>query len=78
MAGSDLYVGTLDLLILKAVSWGPIHGYGIGRWIRQTTDDVLTVQEGRCIRPCTGSSARAGWTRTGASPRPVGKPSTTG
>ena len=46
MAGSDLYVGTLDVLILKAVSWGPMHGYGIGRWIRQTTDDVLTVQEG--------------------------------
>ncbi|HVX41213.1 MAG TPA: PadR family transcriptional regulator [Gemmatimonadaceae bacterium] len=46
MAGSDLFVGTLDVLILKAVSWGPIHGYGIGRWIRQTTHDALQVQEG--------------------------------
>jgi PadR family transcriptional regulator, regulatory protein PadR len=46
MAGSDLYIGTLDVLILKALSWGPMHGYGIGRWIRQTTEDVLTVQEG--------------------------------
>lgn len=46
MAGSDLFVGTLDVLILKAVSWGPIHGYGIGRWIRQTTNDALQVQEG--------------------------------
>ncbi len=46
MAGSDLFVGTLDVLILKAVSWGPIHGYGIGRWIRQTTRDALQVQEG--------------------------------
>ena len=46
MAGSDLFTGTLDVLILKAVSWGPMHGYAIGRWIRQTTDDVLQVQEG--------------------------------
>ena len=46
MAGSNLYTGTLDLLVLKAVSWGPRHGYAIGRWIRETTDDVLVVQEG--------------------------------
>ena len=43
---SDLYTGTLDVLILKAVSWGPRHGYAIGRWIRDTTEDVLNVQEG--------------------------------
>ena len=46
MAGSDLFVGTLDVLILKAVSWGPRHGYGIGRWIRETTANALVVQEG--------------------------------
>src|SRR5215204_2626984 len=46
MAGSDLYTGTLELLILKAVSWGPRHGYAIGRWIRETTRDTLVVQEG--------------------------------
>jgi transcriptional regulator len=46
MAGSNLYTGTLDLLILKAVSWGPRHGYAVGRWIRETTEDVLNVQEG--------------------------------
>ncbi len=43
---SDLYTGTLDVLILKAVSWAPSHGYAIGRWIRDTTEDVLNVQEG--------------------------------
>ena len=43
---SDLFVGTLDILVLKAVSWGPRHGYAIGRWIRDTTSDALTVQEG--------------------------------
>ena len=46
MAGSDLFTGSLDLLVLKAVSWGPMHGYAIGRWIRQSTSDALSIQEG--------------------------------
>jgi transcriptional regulator len=46
MAGSDLFTGTLDILILKAVTWGPAHGYGIGKWIRETTGDTVVVQEG--------------------------------
>ena len=60
MAGSDLYLGTLDVLILKAVSRGPMHGYAIGRWIRQTTDDVLTVQEG-ALYPALHRLQRRGW-----------------
>ena len=46
MAGSDLFTGTLDVLILKTLSWGPMHGYAIGRWIRETTSEVLRVEEG--------------------------------
>jgi transcriptional regulator len=46
MAGSDLFTGTLEILILKAVSWGPRHGYAIGRWIRESTSDGVIVQEG--------------------------------
>jgi transcriptional regulator len=46
MPGSDMFTGTLDVLILKALSWGPRHGYAIGRWIRETTRDSLVVQEG--------------------------------
>lgn len=60
MAGSDLFVGTLDVLILKAVSAGPMHGYGIGRWIRQTTDDALTIQEG-ALYPALHRLQRKGW-----------------
>jgi len=41
-----LLKGTLDVLILKSLSWGPLHGYAVSRWIRQITDDVLEVQEG--------------------------------
>ena len=60
MAGSDLYVGTLDVLILKAVSWGPMHGYAVGRWIRQTTDQALTVQEG-ALYPALHRLHAKGW-----------------
>lgn len=46
MAGSNLFTGTLDLLILKALEPGPLHGYGIGRWIRETGGGPLQVEEG--------------------------------
>ena len=46
MAGSDLFTGSLDLLVLKAVSWGPMHGYAIARWIRDSTDGSLLVRDG--------------------------------
>ena len=42
----DILRGTLDLLILRALSWGPAHGYGVARWIEQATEDVLQVEEG--------------------------------
>ncbi len=42
----DLLQGTLDLLVLKTLSWGPAHGYAIARWIQQLTGEVLTVGEG--------------------------------
>lgn len=46
MPGSDVFTGTLDLLALKALSWGPRHGYAIGRWIRETTAEDLVIHEG--------------------------------
>jgi transcriptional regulator len=46
MAGSDLFTGSLDLIILKSLSWGPMHGYAIGQWIRTSTKEGLTVREG--------------------------------
>jgi PadR family transcriptional regulator PadR len=42
----DLLQGTLDLLILKTLSWGPAHGYAVARWIDQLTGEVLQVGEG--------------------------------
>ena len=43
---SDLLPGTLDMLILKTLTRGPMHGYGIADFIQQTSDDVLRVEEG--------------------------------
>jgi PadR family transcriptional regulator PadR len=43
---TDVLKGTLDLMILKALSWGPTHGYGLTKWIRQTTDETLQVEDG--------------------------------
>lgn len=41
----DLLQGTLDVMILKALSWGPMHGFGVARWIRTTTDEVLQIDD---------------------------------
>lgn len=38
--------GTLDLLVLKAVSWGPRHGYAVAEWIHSVTERELLVEEG--------------------------------
>ena len=38
--------GAIELLILKTLSWGPMHGYAIAKWIQDTTDDALRVEEG--------------------------------
>jgi transcriptional regulator len=42
----DFLQGTLDLLILKTLSWGPAHGYAVARWIEQLTGQALSVGEG--------------------------------
>ncbi|MQA90182.1 MAG: PadR family transcriptional regulator [Gemmatimonas sp.] len=48
MAASNLSLlqGTLDVLVLKALIFGPQHGYGVVRWIRDTTDGALEIEEG--------------------------------
>jgi transcriptional regulator len=46
MAGADIYSGSLELIILKSLTWGPLHGYAIGRWIRQSTHEALIIKEG--------------------------------
>jgi PadR family transcriptional regulator PadR len=41
-----LLPGTLDVLVLKAIAAAPNHGYGVARWVREVTDDELTIEDG--------------------------------
>ena len=45
-ANLELLQGTLDLLILKTLTWGPRHGYAIARWIADRTRDELVIEDG--------------------------------
>ncbi|HEY7895827.1 MAG TPA: helix-turn-helix transcriptional regulator, partial [Gemmatimonadaceae bacterium] len=45
-ASGDLVPGTLEMLILKTLSLGPLHGYGIAQHIHRLSSEVLTVEEG--------------------------------
>src|ERR1700750_2251652 len=42
----EFKAGAIEVLVLKSVSWGPMHGYAIARWIQDTTNDALRVEEG--------------------------------
>ncbi len=59
---SDLLQGTLDMLILKVVAAGPIHGYGVARRIQQISRDVLQVQQGS-LYPALHRLENRGWLR---------------
>ena len=59
-AAPEILRGTLDLLILKALSWGPAHGYGVARWIQQATNDALAVGEGT-LYPALHRLEERGW-----------------
>lgn len=57
---AGLLQGTVELLILKTLSWGPMHGYGIASWIESVTDDVLRVEEGS-LYPALYRMTRKRW-----------------
>src|SRR2546430_16884568 len=68
---SELLQGTLDLLILKTVALGPVHGYGISQRIQQVSREALQVQQGslypalhrlgkRGLRPATSGASGSG------------------
>jgi PadR family transcriptional regulator PadR len=57
---SDLLQGTLDLLILKIVALGPVHGYGISQRIQQVSREALQVQQGS-LYPALHRLEKRGW-----------------
>lgn len=56
----DLLQGTLDMLILKALVWGPQHGYAVMRWIRRTSEEALRLEEG-ALYPALHRLEARGW-----------------
>ncbi|MDQ3254618.1 MAG: PadR family transcriptional regulator [Acidobacteriota bacterium] len=55
-----LLPGTLEMLVLKTLTRGPLHGYGIAQYIQQVTDDVLQVEEGS-LYPALQRLQLKGW-----------------
>jgi len=53
MEAGELIQGTLEMLILKALLRGPLHGYSVAEWIQETSQQMLRVEEAHSIRRCT-------------------------
>lgn len=56
----DRLHGTLDTLVLKTLSWGPRHGYWIARWLEDTTENGIRVEEGS-LYPALYRMEKRGW-----------------
>ena len=56
----ELLQGTLDMLILRTLQWGPHHGHGIGQMIRQQSEDLLKVETGS-LYPALHRLVKRGW-----------------
>ena len=56
----DRLRGTLDVLILKTLTWGPRHGYAVARWLEETTGDSLVIEEGS-LYPSLYRMEQRGW-----------------
>jgi len=52
--------GTLEALVLKTLTWGVRHGYGIAKWIEEATDEAVAVEEGS-LYPALYRMERRGW-----------------
>jgi PadR family transcriptional regulator, regulatory protein PadR len=60
---ADLLQGTLDMLILKALAAGPMHGYGVGQRITQLAEEMLKVEEGS-LYPALYRLEERGWIKS--------------
>ena len=57
---ADLLQGTLDMLLLRALSLGPLHGYGVIQRLRQMSDEMLSVEQG-ALYPALSRIEQKGW-----------------
>jgi hypothetical protein len=77
MKKTDLLQGTLDLLVLRALALGPLHGLGVSNRITQITQGVFQVNLARFFPRCTAWRRRAGSHPNGVNPRTTAGPSIT-
>ena len=57
---ADMLHGTLDALVLKTLTWGVRHGYGIAKWIEDATGNAVVVEEGS-LYPALYRMEKRGW-----------------
>ena len=69
---AELLQGTLDLLVLKSLALGPLHGWGISKRIRQLSDDALQVNQGS-LYPALYRLEDRGWIRAAWGTSPEGR-----
>ena len=58
----DLMQGSLDVIVLKTLSWQPLHGFGIARWIQRASDDAFQIEEGS-LYPSLYRMENKGWVK---------------
>jgi len=63
MADLDLVRGTLDVLVLRTLTAGPLHGYSVARWIKKASEEALLVEEG-ALYPALHRLERKGWVKS--------------
>lgn len=73
MPARDQLRGTLEVLVLKTLTWGPRHGYAIARWLEDTTGEVLRVEEGS-LYPALYRMEQRGWVRSDRRMSELGRP----
>ena len=56
----DLIQGTLNILVLKTLSWGPMNGYAIAQWVRRATEGDIELEEG-ALYPALHRMEHRGW-----------------
>ena len=71
----EILQGTLDMLILTTLQWGPQHGHGIGQVIRGKSDELVRVEHGSLYPALHRLSERVGSPPSGRRPSPIAAPS---
>ncbi len=73
----EMMQGTLDLIILRTLRWGPMHGHGIARFIQQSSDEAFKIEHGSLYPALQRLLQENGSARNGAPPTKIAAPAST-